>query len=186
MCIRDRYEYDMVREAKNLHHFFSAQVPVSAGRAVCLVSEKHYWKAHPNAERFKSFLFLFRLFVASLLSINLKSSIRFAWWVHISEVKYYDGKRQVSEFARFEVFPILKKWTRYRQKTERGTSFYFVSTRRSRSGISNEWAGNDCSRLCPASIFLFFQYRPNFAIKSMLCPKLHILGLMLPDFGVHF
>ena len=132
--------------------------------------------------------FLFRFFVASLLSINRKSSIRFAWWVHISEVKYYDGKRQVSEFARFKVFPIFKKskWTRHRQKTERGTSLNFVSTRRSQSGISNEWAGNDCSRLCPASIFSFFHYLPNFAIKSMLCPKLHILGLTLPDFGVHF
>ena len=66
-------------------------------------------KAHPDAERFKVF-FLFRMFVASLFSINRKSSIRFARWVHISAVKYYDGKRQpVSEFfARFTMFPIKK------------------------------------------------------------------------------
>ena len=37
-----QYEYDMVRAANNLHYFFSAQVPVSPGRAVCLVSEKHH------------------------------------------------------------------------------------------------------------------------------------------------
>ena len=34
--------------------------------------------------------------------------------------------------------------------------------------------------------FLFFQYWPNLEIKTMLCPKLHILGLMSPDFGGHF
>ena len=75
--------------------------------ARCLVKEKHHWKAHPNAERFRVF-FLFRKFVASLLSINRKSSIRFAWWVHISVVKYYDGKQHVSEFARFKMFQIKK------------------------------------------------------------------------------
>ena len=146
-------------------------------------------KLIPTRSVSKLFLFLFRLFVASLLSINRKNYIRFAWWVHISEVKYYDGKRQVSEFARFKVFPIFKKskWTRHRQKTERGTSLNFVSTRRSQSRISNEWAGNDCSRLCSASIFvLFFQYWSNLALKTIFCPKLHILGLILPDFGVHF
>ena len=97
----------MVRSAKNVHYFFSAQAPVSPGRTVCLVKEKHHCKTHPDAERFKRF-FLFRMLVASLLSIHRKSSIRFAWRVHISGVKYYDGKQQVSEFARFEMFPIKK------------------------------------------------------------------------------
>ena len=46
----------MVRAAKNLHYFFSAQVPVSPGRTVCLIQEKHHWKAHPNAERSIVFL----------------------------------------------------------------------------------------------------------------------------------
>ena len=86
------------------------------------------------------FFCLFGMFVASLLSINRKSSIRFAWWVHISWVKYYDGKRRVSEFARFKLFPIKKKnqnWPRYRQKNEPGMSFNFVSIRRSHFSISN-------------------------------------------------
>ena len=118
------------------------------------------------------------MFVASLLSINRKSSIRFAWWVHISEVKYYDGKRQVSEFARFKVFPIFKKskWTRHRQKTERGTSLNFVSTRRSQSRISNEWAGNDCSRLCSASIFFVFSILAKLGDKNNALSKITHFG----------
>ena len=48
------------------------------------------------------------MFVASLLSIHRKSSFCFAWWVHILGGKYYNGKRQVSEFARFKMFPIKK------------------------------------------------------------------------------
>ena len=34
--------------------------------------------------------------------------------------------------------------------------------------------------------FLFSQYWQNLAIESMLCPKWHILGQILADFGVHF
>ena len=48
-------EIHMVRTAKNVQYIFSAQVPVSPGRTVCLVEEKHHCKAHPDAERFKSF-----------------------------------------------------------------------------------------------------------------------------------
>ena len=48
----------MVRSAKNVHYFFSAQAPVSPGRTVCLVKEKHHCKTHPDAERFKRFFFV--------------------------------------------------------------------------------------------------------------------------------
>ena len=54
----------MVRAANNMLSFFSAQVPVSPGRTVCLTKEKRNWKAHPNAERLKQkFLNARRLFV---------------------------------------------------------------------------------------------------------------------------
>ena len=88
-------EYAMVRAAKNI--LSSPRYPYLLVLRVCLVKEKHHWKAHPDVERSKMF-FLFRTFVASLLSIKRKSFIIFAWWVHISGIKYYDGKRQVSCF----------------------------------------------------------------------------------------
>ena len=47
------------------------------------------------------------MFVASLLSRYRKGSIHFAWWVHISGIKYCDGRRQVSEFDRFKKLKLL-------------------------------------------------------------------------------
>ena len=98
--------YLTVRAAKNLHYFFSAQVPVSISYRTWSygVFDKTKTPLKSSSQRSVSkFLFLFRMFVASLLSIKRKSSIRFAWWVHISGVKYYDGKRQASYSSRFEM-----------------------------------------------------------------------------------
>ena len=79
-----------------------------------------------------------------------------------------------------------QNWPRYRQKNEPGMAFRFVSIRGPHFRISNLRAGNDRSRLCPASSFFFFQYWQNLAIKSVFCPKWHIFGMILPAFGVHF
>ena len=108
---------------------------------------------------FQIFLFLVRMFVASLLSINHQSSIRFAWWVHISGVTYYDGKRQVSEFARFKRF-LIKKIIEIDRDIGKKPSLtcHLISFRYGdyTSGFQLERAGNDCSRLCSASTFYFF------------------------------
>ena len=103
--------------------------------------------------------FLLRMFVASLLSINRKSSIRFAWWVHISGVKYYEGKRQVSEFARFKMFPtkkIIKIDRDIGKKTNLGC--YFVSFRCGDHTLRFQIEGRETIALVFAQpFFLFFQ-----------------------------
>ena len=45
----------MVRAAKNVHYFFSAQVPVSPGRKVRLVKEKQPLKSSSRRGAFQSF-----------------------------------------------------------------------------------------------------------------------------------
>ena len=120
------------------------------------------WKPPPKSSSqrgaFQSF-FLFRMFVASLLLINRKSFTRFAWWVHISGVKYYTGKRQVSEFARFKRF-LIKKIIEIDRDIGKKPSLtcHLISFRYGdyTSGFQLERAGNDCSRLCSASTFYFF------------------------------
>ena len=87
--------HSIVRAAKNIHYFFGAQVHVSPDRTV-FGKRITPLKSSSWHGAFHCFFVLFRMFLVSLLSINRKTSIRFASKVRISGVTHYNGKRQVS------------------------------------------------------------------------------------------
>ena len=125
------------------------------------------------------------MFVASSLSINRKSSIRFAWWVHISGAKHYDGKRQVSLLVRFKMCPI-KKTIKIDRDIGKKPSLgcHLLSFQYGDHTLGFQIKGRETIALVFTQplFFSFFPYWQTFAIKSMFCPKWHLLGLIFARF----